>query len=295
MNILFFVIFYLMLLSVMTFGRLESFLGFSAMQKGFLEAMQKKEPEYYSQAAVRLYQSTVATKNGDDDDESEESEQNSASSKLSFNLFLSKEQRESYQKVLPMQIQAAKKLMEYLYKNEPFYKKGEEKYGDLSQEIIQSLINWSNTNKPKKAWKNAKEIANVDLGDEELNQVFTKMLEGTVKKETIKTKDLNSYFLPDDGVFSLLDMITVQSDKLKIRVYLASAQVLMALFDRPDVVNSILQERKRLFYAVDSGKTTPQDAAKSFKEQFLGQQAPGITEEMLDFGVSKTYPGGRYE
>jgi hypothetical protein len=68
----------------------------------------------------------------------------------------------------------------------------------------------------------------------------------------------------------------------------------MELFERPDTVRSILLERSRIYRLLETG-TDSNEGRKLFQEQFQGLVSPGISPEMLDWGVSKTYPGGKYE
>lgn len=291
MNILFLVIAYLMLISIITYGRIQTLVGTILMQKEFKEAMEKKEPIEYSEQSIKRYVETHIP-SSDPPEQGGATTRNPASPKISFNLLLSKSERDKNPQMLAGSIQMAKNLLEYLYSGQRFYQEAELLRPDLANEIIQALLRVSEREDKPQRWDIAKEIANVDLADPILNKAFTKMLEGTVKKIRLNRNDYNRIYLPVSGVLSLLDLIEVKPNKLQVRIFLASPQVLMALFERPDVVAQILQSRRRIYNDLVQGNGKESELADFFKQQFSGMIAPGIPPDLLNWGVSKTNPAG---
>lgn len=284
----------LMIISILTYGRLENYRSFAYLQAAFKEYMEQTERQYTNQEAIKRYNDTHATKK----EKQEHQSQNQASSTLSFGLFVNKKQRDSNQDKLDTHVIIAKDLMSFLYGDQPFFRELQEKRLNFLDELFTALIQVSEEFEEKRVPKKAKEIATIDLNDQELNDVFTKMLKGT-KKKRVKPKHTEDVeFVPRDplyrlkppeGYYSLLDFITVQDKKFKIRVYLASGQLLMALFGSPDTVYQILDERYRLYSEVKNGKPAT-EASEEFKNFFLDYRLPSVPEDMLDFGVSKTNP-----
>lgn len=130
-----------------------------------------------------------------------------------------------------------------------------------------------------------KDLSTVDLGDPKLQYVFYKMLDGTPEFEEGIVN-----FKPTAGYFSLLDFITIKPNKSRIRVYLASPQVLMAIFGDVGTVKEILSERSRLYREVKKEIMTKEEASELFMSLFMEMRLPGIENTLLDFGVSKTNP-----
>lgn len=301
MNILLFVMTMLMLLALMTYGRLESFRSFAFVQSQFKEYMEKTERSYVTEEARKRYQKEKGSTKAKGDEE--KSEKNGASSKLSFNLFVDKDERANHQSELEAHMNIAKNLMHFLYGDQPFFIEMEEKRPDFLNEIFAALIGITDeyTKKEKLNAKKVKEIATIDLGAQELNEVFTKMLKGAVEKvakpETDETAegeqqiaDFQRRFKPDRGYYSLLDFITIEKNKLKIRVFLASPQLLMALYGNPDTVQQILDARYSLYRQLVREEITPEMGMQDLQSQFQNLQLPAVPVEMLDFGVSKTNP-----
>lgn len=305
MNILLFVMSMLMILALMTYGRLESFLGFAFVQSQFKVYMEKTERNYVNEEALARYNSEKGSTQ--EKQESDSNEKNSASSTLSFSLFVDKNDRAKFQKDLETQMTIAKNLIYFLYGDQPFFIQMEEKRPDFVNEIFAALIQVTNgyTKEQELNSKKKEEIATVDLGDSELNDVFTKMLKGSVdeilpdsgseNQDVQEPLNLNNPYKPERGYYSLLNFITLQKNKLKIRVYLASPQLLMAIYGNSDIVRQIIEMRNRIYYdLINASKEGAGEVAKTsqeaFQRQFQNHQLPLIPQEILDFGVSKTNP-----
>jgi hypothetical protein len=95
---------------------------------------------------------------------------------------------------------------------------------------------------------------------------------------------------PERGYSALLDFITIERNKLKIRVFLASPQLLMALFGNENTVRNIIETRYELYRQLVNEEITPEAGKMEFQGQFQNQQLPEVPPEMLDFGISKTNP-----
>ena len=129
--------------------------------------MEEKEREFANEEAVRIYNDRHATTK--EKNENEEIDKSAASSKLSFNLFIDKINREAHQEELEHHINVATRLMNFLYKDQLFYKDMEEKRPNFLREIFSQLMKQTEEISFKGRLNNPKEIAAVDLGDFELN------------------------------------------------------------------------------------------------------------------------------
>ncbi len=284
MNILLFVTSMLMLLAILTYGRLESFRGAAFMQAQFKHYMENTERSFVNQAAIKRYRNTPATQS--EKNEKSNREKNTASSTLSLNLLIDKEERDANPDKLEPMLNILRNLIAYLYADQPFYQEMELKRPNFVSEIFEALM-FQSQNLPK--LKKTKELATINLGDPELNEVFTRMLKGAYIDPPPEEEDLRP-FKPERGYYSLLDFVTIGKNKLKLRVYLASKQLLIPLFGDPSIVNTILSERYRLYREVVNQVTDTNTASQQFQEQFSSLRTPLVPLEMLDFGVSKTNP-----
>jgi len=294
MNILLFVTTMLMLLALMTYGRLETYRSLALVQSQFEYFMTQTERLYVNNEAKKRYKNTTASTK----EKIENAERNGASATLSFNLFVDKEERAKYADKLEAQIEVAKNLLCFLYGNQKFFIDMQERRPDFLSEIFAKLIAATDqyTKKEKLASNKVKEIATVNLEDPELNVAFGKMLKGLVIPKEKKAKKDQSVseqttpFRPKEGYLSLLDFITIQKNKLKIRVYLASSQLLMALYGNPEVVQQILETRYDLYRQYVNDVIAKEAAEKEFQALFLNQRLDIVPSDMLDFGISKTNP-----
>lgn len=261
----------------MTYARIESFRDLSGLMAQFEWYIQTHERRYSNNVMDQKYndQNPDRKKTGIDPDAKQEAEEK-ACSKLSLYLFFNKKQRELKQKIFDEQYHLAKILIDKLYGNAAFFKQAEENHPDLSALLLDGMIAASE-NQPVKS---VSDIASLDLGNAELNEVLYRILKGTVE---IEKQDKEKTYP------SLFKYITLKN-KTKIRVYLASKNLLLAIYGDPGLVNAILDERKNLFKEIKDEEKSPAEATKEFQSQFAGKQQSDIAEDILDFTVTKTNP-----
>ena len=283
MNVLLFVMSMLMLLVMITYGRLESFRSFAFVQVQFKEYMEHNERAFVNQSAVDRYNSTVATRS--EKSQVDQREKSKASSKLSFNLFIDKKERDANQQQLETHLNVARSLIYYLYGDQEFYKELEIKRPNFVNEIFSALMTQS---EPLSKIKKVKELATIDLKDPDLNDAFTRMLKGAYEKPP-KNKEPRPIKL-DEGYYSLLDFITVGTGKLQLRVFLASRQLLIAVYGNSSTVDEIVRVRYQLYKNVVDKVMDVGQAGEELKTLFGNSALPFVPADFLDFGVSKTNP-----
>jgi len=180
-------------------------------------------------------------------------------------------------------------------------------------ELVNSIVHTIDSMPKKDQPKKVEELANMKLPDEQLNTVFYKMLNGAPYKyaeedkkgqqmaqpveegvaedssndATVIKDDFDDFKSPK-GYVSLLDFITLKPYQ-KVRIYLASREVLMAIFNNEDTVNSIINERKALFRQAMRDADT-NELEKTFQGSFESKKDAEIDSDMLDFSVTKTNP-----
>lgn len=318
MNVLIFVATMLMLLAILTYGRLETYRTNQGHELLFKHYMQESERGYTNSVNTRKYETTTAsTKNSSEP----KAEKIPATPRISILFFINAKERDAHQNETAKLSTMLKKLIFNLYGEQPFYKEIEQKRPTFLNEIISKIeIAADSLPKNKKITK-TKELGNLDLGDQELNDAFYKMLHGApaleietkapekplieplftpletteveAENETAADKKIavveSKEYKSPKGYYSLLDFITI-SNSPKIRVYLAPREVLKAIFNEDAVVNEIIQNRNDIFKSIKGESGDVKQAGEAFKAAFEGRRDPNFDETVLDFSVSKTNP-----
>ena len=309
-----------MLLSLMTYARLETYRSSQTFQIIFKHYMQEDERGYINVQAKKVYKGIKVTeKESKDGKKNPAPKKNEANSRIGIGLLFNSD-REAKGKDWEQTKALLKNLMRTLYKDQSFYIKLEEKrpnfVDDLVRSITQTVDELPKDVKPKQAAG----LGNLKLPDPQLDRVLYKMLHGAsyvnvltdeqkrtqeqknsfgfkenlsdadveaASNEEESSDDVDEYKSPE-GYFSLLDFVNSGS-KPKIRVYLAPKEVLQAVFNDPGTVNSVIEERQRLYQQADSDGAIEQ-LSEVFKNQFMKLKDPSIEDETLNFTISKTNP-----
>ena len=309
MNVLIFVMTFLMLLAMLTYGRLSEFTHSQISQVIFENYMQKTERSEGNSAAEILY--------GEIHKSSKNNPQNQpkvqASPRISLTpLFrpvtadIDKLKQSEQAKIM------LKRLMLILYGDQAFFRKMDEERPTFLDDLIVAIIAKVNTLPKNGGLKKASELANLELADPELDQLLYKMLRGAAYEDILKNpqqevsgesggkaesdtdqKDQPPVNAPEDytspkGYFSLLDFVTL-SPYSKVRVYLAPKEVLEVIFPDRETVNEIIQERYLLFKQIKGGGKVD-ELSRSFESQFIHKRSQEIDPSTLNFTVTKTNP-----
>jgi hypothetical protein len=301
----------------MTYARLESYRSSQIFQIVFNHYMEEDERGFLNLGADKIYATTTATTKGEtkpkEPKEETKKPKSDASPRVSLADLTNPDERNKKQKEWQQSVALLKNLIKTLYGDQPFYEKMMKERPSFLDELISSLTHTIDSIPKKNQPTKVEELANIKLPDEQLNSVFYKMLHGAPYKyaaEDQKGKqvqqpveevvaedsskdaaqiqdDFEDYKSPK-GYVSLLDFITLKSHK-KVRVYLAPREVLMAIFNNNDTVDSILNERKALYRQAMRDADTS-ELEKTFQGSFESKRDPSIDPEMLDFSVTKTNP-----
>ena len=96
---------------------------------------------------------------------------------------------------------------------------------------------------------------------------------------------------PREGYVSLYDFITLAPGP-KVRMFLASRELLQAIFDDSSVVENVISTRHELFLQIESGKIDAGVANQQFQQAFLSKVSSGLTEDVLDFTIKVNSKAG---
>lgn len=304
-----------MLLSLMTYARLESYRNSQAFQTIFKHYMQETERGVINGQAQTVYDSIVVKEEDDKKGETKKNPAIDANPRIAIGLLFDPK-RDSQAKDLEQTKVLLKNLIETLYDKQPFYQKIQHQRPTFIDELIHSIMKTVDDLPTEKKPKKTTDLGNLKLPDPVLDDALYKILHGapnlnvlTEEQKSADQQNDSNKFSEDDiattdeevesgqesdayqstgGYYSLLDYV-IGKKKPKIRVYLAPRNVLLAIFKDDATVNSIMVERESLYrQAVDSEKMEPFN--ESFKNQFEKLRDQAIDPETLNFSVSKTNP-----
>jgi len=287
MNVLLFVMTMLMLLATMTYARLDSFRTSSASQAQFVGYMKNIEREYINAAAAEKYDNIHVTQKEKTDSKKEQAI--AACSRISFFPLFGEKVPQKDQPIFLKTFRVMKSLINFLYGEKAFFQELYKKRSNFVEELLVQMMKAYEALPKDKKIKDVKGLANLDLKDKELQDAFYRMLKGDQDTLEQKTEANDGEpFNVKEGYLSLRDFTTMKK-KDKIRVYLASPIVLMALFADESAVQAIKDRRLQLYKDVKGEVLTPQEAQVELRNFVFGV-ASNVDEALLNFEVSKTDP-----
>lgn len=280
MNILLFVSTILLLVSILTYGRIQTYVGTLILQTDLRGGMTELERCAYNERIDILYDATSAQSHA-----KKERDENGrvtiptpepkelTSSKINFRWLFQWQQQDP-----EIKAEVLKNLMEALYGNEKFFQEMLLRRPDALNQILEQLsYAFARVGKVKKL----QDLVKLHFDDDdELWQFFCIMLRKTPQYED--GEDQQCHFV------SLLDYLTIQSPK-KIRVFLAKPALLIAIFGE-EPAKRILEARQTIYKQIKNEKDekTVREATRLFQENFAGEAIQYLP--ILDFTVSKTPP-----
>lgn len=317
MNILLYVVTLLLVLSAITYARWDSFQSAIGLQKGFVHYMGSLEQNSSFDSATEWYHKLKVRKNQTTPKESDQLDPNGSIGRLSFYLFLRQKERTKYEKEHQQLRQVAKRLMTLLYGEQRFYQEMSAKRPQFPDEILDEIQNSADQLPEKEYLRETEGLSNLEFVDKELHNVFYLMMKGMaeptekaipieLKPEKTDTDDEEDHASESKeshssgGYHSLVDLISVKP-VYKVRLFLASRSLLLALFGDVPTVEKILEKRRDIYRELRRYNTEDPEGKKGYpafknnlKKQFEEEFSQlGLTPEqklILDFTVSKTNP-----
>lgn len=284
MNVIFFVIVILMLLTTLTYGRFQLFLNQTFIQSRWVKYMETAERCEYNNAVYNLYTETPASPH-----KSKISFSNKVqtSSKINFMWIINPEKIRKNPEISDLVKALTTQLIKNLYENERFFQEALATQPDLI-EILYSKLTYAFENRPEKLkLQKPQDLISLPIDNSDLERIF-----GIFLQQSPKTDDTNSVENQCPTI-SLSDFLTLRSKIEKINVYLARKELLLAIYENNEtLVSDILKKRTSLYREVTKKPPyakTLDEASQEFKEEFghprFSEYAP-----ILDFKVTKTRP-----
>lgn len=319
MNILLFVTSLLMILSLMTYARVDSFRYFLGLEAEFERYISTVERSYINSTALNWYINTHAPRQRvavqKKEPPKKTKNQGASSSRLSFRIFIDPKMRQEKPDALKQTTEWAKRLMIALYGKQDFFIETIQKNPGFMDQILESLERATeDLLLGKIKLTEAAQLSNLHL-DPNITLVFYHMLKGcqiesnrgsnkseNEKKNILETSsastsdgdeedetdDDSSNEFDKAGYDSLLNFITLRN-AINVRVFLASKPLLTAIFGQPEIADTIIEARQTFYRAVVNGSLTADEATDQF-ERMLKGYLNSNDENFLDFRVSRTNP-----
>lgn len=289
MNLLIYVTALLLSLSAISYQSLQKFLNTTHSQA--LWDRELKEENYcrFNNAVNLEYKKLLkGSSANDDDDEDEgdkpEQERHPDSTKgMNFRYFIDEKTIQDNPNERMLYVEVAKRLLEILYGDQPFYKDKLAMRPDLLDAFFEALL--ESNNGPKKIAR-VKKMGKLVINDQLLGEFYYAIMKpSTLGKEAEHILSLGKK-AADCKTTSFQDYLSEKTAK-KIRVFLAPPALLLALFSNKDTVLSILEMRRQLYNDIMTDRKKPEAATQEFTSAFSGYSS---FQEILDFSTGRTAP-----
>lgn len=278
-----------MVMSIITYARLEHFIDFETVNAHYQSYMEKSQRQGINERQEYYYNTDSLSSR-----ESGADKVPGTVSKITFSLILNKDKRVKSEQLFQQHLSMAKNLMRVLYKGEPFFKEAEEN-PHLLDRLLQELMD--SVDSREKPISRLGQLERVELPSGNLNDMLYYMLQGTARNGSGERKralnqgeeaeEESEEYFQNEGGLSLLRFITLKPGP-KIRIALAPREVLEAIYgERAPIVEKILVERNNLTRDVNNDKIAADVANQKFKDMFLQQVPNGLSDEVLDFTIKK--------
>lgn len=252
MNILPFVMVMLMLLTTVTYQRLQSFKSQKGISIGMTEFIARGERQNFNNAMNKKYDDITF---GNDKKQNAKAK---ASPKLNWKVLLNPEKDpERYQ----IYAQIFKQLVHNIYDGQPYFKELADERPSYVDDLLAALA------EEQRRTRKQTDLYNLKLRDPVLDELLYRLL----KKQS-------------EGP-SLSDSVAV-ADHDDIRLYLASYELLLAIFGDEVFVEEVLAKRQELYRKLMREQISPQEASV----QFEGLIKPVCNNKYFNYSISKTNP-----
>lgn len=271
MNLIITVLTFILLMSAITYQRIQTYADQQLLQTRWLKLIQETEICEMDAGASKLYSEiTVAPKETTKAEEGKQpvTEKPDGVSTINFR-WITNPSGQKNPELAPLFKEVVVSLIAKLFGDQTFYK-GLDNPREIYSQILDSVTSANGVFEDKKKVSSAKKIANLNIGPGQ--QLLSDILAG--------------YQTDDCKVVTLLTYLNNGRNE-KIRPYLAPKKLLEVLFEE-GAVDSILEERKNLFKSLDK---TPPLGVDQAKQQFQGQfERYTKYGPILDWSVTKTDP-----
>lgn len=290
MNVLPFVFALLMVMGIMTYAKLETFLVSNRLQSQYICYMKAISTEEFNHSQKKIYDEykTPRGKN------SNKSEKVNASSKINFYPLLHLNQEGKSPSYANTQRILLKRLIYQTYENQPLFQEMQKSSQDIIEYLLDKISSAAVQPENKNKIERLKNLSNIDLGNEKLQILFATILHGSQNSTAalMKCESNNKNTPPVISYPPLENFVEVESAQKPIRVYLASPQILLAIFDDMNLVEEIIAERARINR--EFKKNSKANLTEQFRQSFQPRLPADLDANYFNFDVTSTQPRNKW-
>lgn len=309
MNVLPIVFSLLMIMAIFTYGRLQGFLTLRGIRSQYMMEMAEQSRARANEKQLDVYDSHHDSEEEESPDETDAISVDSgnlaenplpevktrikAESKLNFSLFVNEELRGKESEKFQGEHKILLNLMNQQYASKEPFKTYLEKRPNLFEDLLEEIMHQAREKSSQKGKEitQIKQIANLPIADEILQEVLGKMLKGSgLSEETKKGLTKEEIFLSEYP--SLYDYIRTNKENInQISLWNLTDPLLNAVFENEAQVLEVKKVRK---YLHNQLKRKDPISTKEAEDQFMleiQKQIPiTFPPHLFSFETSKTRP-----
>lgn len=283
MNILIFVVAMLMMLTVMTYAKVQTFTSHLRVHRESVVQLREQEQLQIALRECALYNESKGVKSdvlafGDGEEEEEtdascpkqleDQDSKRLVRKLDIGILFSEEDQGS--EVFLLTRQWLEDSVTYAYGGAPFFRQMLDADPTLVQRWVDALLERGRYAENQRHITSMEKMARVDLDDPQLQLFFYHLMKGRPGKQ---------------GYPELKDFVRVTKGA-KVSLYLASEPLLRAILRDEILVQRAMELRMQLYREVNADRLSKEDATKQLREAFARPE----WEQLVEYKVTKTHP-----
>lgn len=279
MQVLTFVAALLMVLSLLTYARLEMMRDISALRRLFIQNIEQEGPAIFAKAAIWHYnQIRVSSQT------QKKREGSKSTPQISLVSLLNREEQvKNSQKTQAVEM-LFKQLLYVLYGQQPFYREMLQERPGAIEELLERLTEGYTKLPKKKRPQQAKDLANLDVNDGQLQFFLYRLFSGIPAAPGAEKEQ--------EVVPSLLGYITLKPN-VPLRLYLAPRPILIAVLGSDSAADALIAERQQIYKGLRRKGVhglSLEEGSKQFENTAKGLGIRYLEGDQIDFSVSKTDP-----
>lgn len=265
----------LIILSILTIEKMDKFKNSYLVQKKYEQVITQQEKLEFNKRQLKLFGNNPISYR-----------------QITFRPFLFKKIRDDSPERYKQYRQITVELIRIIYGNAAFYKEIEQRRPDFVNELLDA-IQISADQMHKDGIKRIQDVMRIKLNEQDLQEVFYRMLKGTIEKNELKSTNDPHIANHKKTYMSLLTFINFDGIDNKIKLGLAPKELLLAIYGKEDLVNKLIEMRIELSKNLANQKIDQKEATEKFKTEFEGKQKEGISADLLEFTITITPKEGR--
>lgn len=318
MNILLFVMSMLMVFTIMTYAKLDSYRNTAGVEGEFTRYMEMIERTYINNSADRMYDKVTFSRAASEPQKDlpdkatapkeapppqpPPAPKGKSSGRLSLYPLINAEERAKNPQAYANTAALLKGLIDTLYAGHVEFQQLLQKHPQLVSSLLERISRVAEELPKGKKITKPTQLSNLKLGDD-LDEALYMILKGCpgvkppndIKQVSDKAEDdaddsqEAEEFTSDKSTNSLLNFVDMHKS-LKVNIYIASKPLLLTLYGDPAIVDKIIEKRFQLFRALTQKELNDTEASSRLKAEFqLGDDS-----SLLDYKVTRSDPR-RYE